>query len=91
MLPLGEPHTRSTAIFGDEFDARSFKGPSNGRHHGRDGPALAGFEMDDGAQADIAYGHQLDLRHIEESAGSAALGGGDVHGSGCARHKRKMQ
>jgi hypothetical protein len=40
---------RSTAILGDEFDASSFKGPSDGRHHGGNGPALAGLEMDDGA------------------------------------------
>ena len=48
-MALGEAHTRSTAIFGDEFDAGPFKGPLNGGHHGRDGPALAGLEMDDGA------------------------------------------
>jgi hypothetical protein len=49
VLALGEPHTRSTAILGDEFDARLFEGPSDGRHHGGNGPALAGLEMDDGA------------------------------------------
>jgi hypothetical protein len=48
-LALGKPHAGSTAILGDEFDASSFKGPANCGHHGGDGPALAGLEMDDGA------------------------------------------
>jgi hypothetical protein len=89
VTALGESHARPAAIFWYEFDAGVFEGVSDRRHDGGDRLALVRLEMDDGAQAHLARRREFDLSHVEEAAGAAALGWGDIHGPACLRYVRK--